>query len=105
MGLAPGTSLGVIGGLWGSFAGVLGPHRPGSCWAPVAVAGRLRRVLLVAACVAFAQGQPYGVWYGLGLPGLLGTVMGATFLVTLRPVILRAHREAEERRIQARDLG
>ena len=29
-------------------------------------------VLLVAGVIALVTGQPYGVWYGLGLPGLLG---------------------------------
>jgi hypothetical protein len=104
-GWIPGASLGVVGGLWGTFAGLIGRHRPalvtGSLW--LWLAGSV--VLLATAVYALVQGQPYGVWYGLGLPGLLGTCMGIFFLFTIRPVLLRAQREEEERRMQARDLG
>lgn len=101
----PGTALGVVGGLWGSLAGFLARRNPalviGALWlwflASVA--------LLVAGLVALTQGQPYGVWYGLGFPGLLGTILGAVFLTALAPALRDAHRQEEERRMQARDLG
>jgi hypothetical protein len=46
------------------------------------------------------QGQPYGVWYGLGLPGLIGPlVLGPLwFIMRVR------YREAETQRLAAKDL-
>ena len=42
----------------------------------------------------------WGVWYGLLLPGAVGTmVVGANSLV-----ILKKYREIEERRLTAKDL-
>lgn len=98
----PGTLLGVAGGILGSLAGTLAPRGKGkglvlSCFALALTASA---ILLIAGIVAFIQAQPYGVWYGLGLPGLLGcTVLGALF-----PMILKRYREAEERRLAAQDL-
>ena len=101
----PGTALGVIGGLWGSLAGLYAGRARGwvvgSMW--VWFIGSV--LLLLAGVVALGQGQPYGVWYGLGLPGLLGTIMGGVFLAVLAPAFREAERQAEERRMQARDLG
>jgi hypothetical protein len=99
----PGTLLGVMGGLLGSLAGVLAPRGKakglvvGLFVATIVGSG----ALLIGGAVALAEGQPYGVWYGLGLPGLVGLgVMGG-----LLPVVLKRYREAEERRFSARDLG
>lgn len=101
----PGTVMGVVGGLWGSFAGVLARSRPalviGSLWAWLAAS----ILLLSVALLALVQGQPYGIWYGLLLPGALGTFLGIMFLVLLVPVLRAAHRQAEEQKMQARDLG
>jgi uncharacterized membrane protein len=98
----PGTAFGVLCGLWGSLAGVLAPR------------GRARRLVLgmglvlalvavgflAASVVALTSGQPYGVWYGLGLPGLLGL-----FLVPmLLPVVWKRYAEAETRKMGAQDL-
>lgn len=50
--------------------------------------------LLIAGIVALTNGQPWGVWYGLLLPGAVGTlVVGANSLV-----ILKRYREVAERR-------
>jgi hypothetical protein len=57
-------------------------------------------VLLIASVVAFAAGQPYGIWYGLGLPGVLGLfVIGGNI-----PTLLHRYRLAEDRQMSARDL-
>jgi hypothetical protein len=98
-----GTALGVIGGTLGSLAGSLAPRGK----AKALVMGLFTAVLvacavmLVAGVVALLQGQPYGVWYGLGLPGALGLIV----VGGLMPVVQRRYREAEERRLSARDLG
>jgi hypothetical protein len=99
----PGTLLGVFGGLWGSLVGVLAPQgkaRPqvvGFGWFLLG----LSLILLAAGMTALVSGQPYGVWYGLGLPGLLGLVVIAPLL----PVANKRYREAEERRIRDGQLN
>jgi hypothetical protein len=99
----PGTVFGVAAGGWGSLAGVLAPL--GKSPRIVLGAGRVLTgaalVMLVAGAIALATGQPYGVWYGLGLPGLLGTFL----LPGTLPMVRRAYRQAEERRMRAHDLG
>ena len=98
----PGTFLGTIGGLWGALVGTLAPRGKGK----VFVLGSLGILLLASgACLALGLtalvvGQPYGVWYGLLLPGVIGLIV----LGSLSPVALLRYRQAEMRKIQARDL-
>ena len=98
----PGTAFGCLGGLWGSLAGVLAPKGRarglvlGFGWG-LLVLGVL---LLVAAVVAWALGQPYGVWYGLGLPGVIVPIVLGVNL----PMVRAAYRRAEERKLSAGDL-
>jgi hypothetical protein len=98
----PGTLLGVAGGTLGGVAGALAPR--GKARSLVlglfAAAALVSFALLVTGLVALLVGQPYGVWYGLGLPGLIGSVL----FVTLFPVLRARYREAETRRIHAADL-
>ena len=101
-GWIPGTLLGVLGGTTGGLAGCLAPRGK----AKRLVLGLWYFEILVwvgflgAAVVALLTGQPYGVWYGLGLPGLLGvTLFGA-----LLPLTLGHYRAAELRKVSARDL-
>ena len=98
-----GAALGIVGGTLGSLAGTLAPRGK----AKPLVMGLLVATLvacalmLAAAIIAFMNEQPYGVWYGLGLPGVVGLlVMGG-----LMPVIQQRYREAEQRRLSATDLG
>jgi hypothetical protein len=56
--------------------------------------------LLLAGIVAKVKGQPYGIWYGLGFPGLLGLIIFGS----LTPVLLIRYREAELRKSLAKDL-
>jgi hypothetical protein len=99
----PGTLLGCVGGLLGGLAGWLGPRGQakalilGSFWVLFVTSA----VLLAAGLVAFRAGQPYGVWYGLGLAGLIGVLV----LGFNGPQIHRAYRQAEARRMQAQDFG
>ena len=98
----PGTVYAVVAGLLGGLVGWLVPRGRArsfilrawfTVWA-VAVA------LLAVGIVALVNGQPWGVWYGLLLPGAIGTlVVGANSLV-----ILKRYREVEERRLAAKDL-
>jgi hypothetical protein len=98
----PGTLFGTLGGLWGAVAGTLAPRGRarglvlGSGLAFVAIGV----AMLAGGLVALATGQPYGIWYGLLLPGFMGIVLFPCLL----PVVWKRYREAEERRIQAADL-
>ena len=99
----PGTLLGCLGGTWGGLAGWLAPRGKakalivGAFWfLVIASAG-----MLIAGAVGFLNGQPYSVWYGLGLAGVIGVLV----LGINGPLVFRRYRQAEERRIQAQDLG
>ncbi len=98
----PGTLLGCLGGLWGALVGTLAPQ--GKARNLVLGSGMLlwglSAISLAAGLTALCTGQPYGVWYGLGLAGLLGTLV----LGPLLPLVRHHYREAEERRIQAEDF-
>jgi len=98
----PGTAYGVIAGLMGAMVGWLVPRGRargfilGAWFAVWAVAV----VLLLLGIAARVNGQPWGVWCALLLPGAIGTlVVGANSLV-----ILKRYREVEDRRLAAKDL-
>jgi hypothetical protein len=99
----PGTLLGVSTGIWGSLAGVLAPQ--GKARPLVLGLGEwlfaASLVLLAVGLTALVSGQPYGVWYGLCLAGLIGTVV----LGPLLPVVRKRYREAEERRMTDQHLN
>jgi biotin transporter BioY len=98
----PGTVYALAAGLMGGLVGWLVPRgraRNFILRAWCALWG-VAVVLLIAGFVALANHQPWGVWYGLLLPGAIGTlVVGANSLV-----ILRRYRDVEERRLAAKDL-
>jgi hypothetical protein len=98
----PGTLLGLAGGIEGTLAGICAPR--GKCKTLVlglhfADMGACC-ILLVAGVVALMTGQPYGVWYGLGFPGLLGLIIFGA----LTPVILIRYTQAEMQKSMAKDL-
>jgi hypothetical protein len=98
----PGTALGILGGLEGSLAGILAPRGKGKMLVLGIHFGSILLCvgLLLAGIIAKLEGQPYGIWYGLGFPGLLGTILYGC----LTPVILRGYRQAEWRKSLAKDL-
>jgi hypothetical protein len=98
-----GTALGIMGGILGSLAGSLAPRGKAKPLVIGLFVGVLAAcaVMLTAGVVALLQGQPYGVWYGLGFPGLLGLAIVGSLL----PLVQRRYREAEQRRLSATDLG
>ena len=101
-GWIPGTTVGVLGGLWGSLAGVLGSRGKGKGLIWGGFVGLLvsGAAMLVAGIYAATTGQAYGVWYGLMLPGVLVlTVIGP-----LSFVMRSAARRAEERKMRAQEL-
>ncbi len=98
----PGTLFGCLGGLWGACAGMLAPQGKarGFVVGFAALLLAMSVIFLTAAVVALCEGQPYGIWYGLGLPGLLGLVVLGPNL----PTVFLRYRQAEERRMAAQDL-
>jgi hypothetical protein len=98
----PGTLLGVAGGIEGALVGSFAPkgkHRT----LVLGVHFVLLHVccaLLVMGLVALVTGQPYGIWYGFGLPGLLGLVIFGSLTWAIR----KQYVEAELRKSMAEDL-
>lgn len=98
-----GTALGILGAILGPLAGTLAPRGKAKplVMGLFAVSLLACAAMLIAGIVAFVQQQPYGIWYGLGLPGALGLLI----LGGLMPVVQLRYREAEQRRLSAQDLG
>lgn len=97
-----GTVYGVSCGLLGSLTGVLAPLGKGRKFliATFYLMLVIAVLLLIGGVVGYLTGQPYGVWYGLGLPGVLGVIL----IPSLLPVVYIRYREAEERKMDAQDL-
>lgn len=98
----PGAAFGLAAGLMAALVAWLVPHGRArnfvtrawfALWA-ISVA------LLIVGAVAYLRGQPWGVWYGLLLPGAIGTLVvgGNSF------VILKRYSDIERRRVAAKDL-
>jgi hypothetical protein len=98
----PGTLLGVLGGLWGSLLGILAPRGKGKglVLGSLGVFLCASAVSLALGILALVKGQPYGVWYGLFLPGVIGLLVFGS----LSPVAITAYRQAEARKMQAEEL-
>lgn len=98
----PGTAFGVLVGLWGTLAGCLAPMGRarglvmGFGWSLVLVGV----CLLAAAAAAGLAGQPYGVWFSLLLPGILGVLLMPPLMLVIRT----RYREAELRKVSAMDI-
>lgn len=98
----PGTLLGVLGGSWGALVGTLAPRgkAKGLVLGSLALLLTASLACLIAGIVALASRQPYGVWYGLLLAGVIGVFV----LGPLSPLAFAAYRQAETRKLEARDL-
>jgi uncharacterized membrane protein HdeD (DUF308 family) len=97
-----GGGFGTLCGLWGAAAGTLAPRGKGRMF--VFGFGWLMIVLgalsLVFGLVALAAGQPWGIWYG---PVLMGILMAA-LIGSMMPMLRMRYRQAEERKMQAEDF-
>src|SRR5262245_50788452 len=93
---------GSLCGLLGAAAGVCAPRGVGRPWilGGIVLMTLIGLASLVFGLYALVMGQPWGIWYGPVLVGvILSVVMGG-----LIPVIRRRYAEAEARRMQAADL-
>jgi hypothetical protein len=94
-----GSTLGVLGGLYGALMGVLAPKGIGRrVLIPIHVGLVLLGIGgLIAGVVAACVHQPYHVYYPLLLiGGILTFVMGG-----LLPVVIVRYRQAEARKVDA----
>jgi multidrug transporter EmrE-like cation transporter len=98
----PGVAIGLVGATLGVLTGVLAPRGKarGIVVGLYLVAIVASIALLGVAVVALATGQPYGIWYGFGLPGLIGSIV----FTLLYGVVQQRYREADVRRMGAADL-
>jgi|SRR5580658_3057939 uncharacterized membrane protein len=98
----PGATYGVVAGIVGGLVGWLAPRgRARSfvlrAWVGLWLAGV---ILLAVGLVALFQGQPFGIWYGFLLTGVIGTlVVGANYFT-----VKITYRRVEERKLAIRDL-
>lgn len=98
----PGTLVGVAGAIEGVLSGVFASR--GKC--KVLVMGVHLAILLccggllAVGIAVWLTGQPYGIWYGLGFPGLLGLVI----FTPLTWVVRKQYIQAELRKSIAKDL-
>lgn len=105
MGMVDGI-LGSIGGLLGGVVGTLA-----SVFIPKGKAKKLvlgvdifafilSGLLLAVGIIAYLSGQPYNIWYGFGLCGLIGTPLSGMLFFVFR----MEYRKAELRKLMSEDL-
>ena len=99
LGAILGSSVGVFGGIFGTLCGTLAPRgkAKGLVIGMHALGIIAGLIMLALGVIAFLNGQPYAIWYGLGLPGLILTVV----LLPLTGVVKQRYREAEQRKLEA----
>src|SRR4051812_15046681 len=93
---------GTLGGLWGALVGTLAPRGKGRAWVIAIGWGfvGLGVLSLAFGLYALAAGQPYGIWYGPVLTGVMFVIV----IGCLMPVVYKRYAEAEARRVQAEEV-
>ncbi len=93
-----GTTVGIIGGISGTFASA---GKAKSLVMSLLYSGIAVAVLfLIAGGIALVCSQPYGIWYGFLLPGFLGVFI----IPTILPQIRTQYHLAENRKMESADL-
>jgi hypothetical protein len=101
-GTIAGSGAGLLGGVVGTLAGVMGPRGIGRKWILGLMYGgvALGLLQLLFGIYALLAGQPWGIWYGPVLCGAMPTIVFGA----LTPVVRLRYRQAEERRVEAEGL-
>ncbi len=97
-----GSVLGLLGGVWGTLVGFGAPRgrfKPFVFGLSMFLIGT-GVLCLIAGVVAVIMGQPFFVYYPLGLIGLIST---ATIGGQL-PMVRRRYQEADNRRLDAEEF-
>lgn len=97
-----GAGVGVLGGIVGTAVGFLAPRgkAKGIVFGLYWFAMLMSTASLLGGIIALLSGQPYHVWYGLGLAGLIGVLVFGLNYFTLT----MAYRQAELRKLNAHHL-
>ena len=105
----PGILGSILGGTFGTLGGIVGTLA--SVYIPKGKAKKLvlgvntfgfvlSLISLIVGITAYLSEQPYGVWYGFGLCGLIGTFLFGMFFFVFR----MEYRKAELRKSMSEDL-
>ena len=57
-------------------------------------------IFLITGVAAYLMEQPYGIWYGFLLPGIIGVAVIPAMLITVR----KQYQIVENRKLEAQDL-
>lgn len=97
-----GGFVGILGALIGILAGIFIPKGKAKelVLGVNTFAFAVGLISLVVGVIAYFSGQPYGIWYGFGLCGLLGTVSFGILFFVFR----YEYRKAELRKSMSEDL-
>ena len=107
------SNMEMVGGILGSIGGILGGvvGTLASVFIPKGKAKKLvlgvdifafilSGILLAVGIIAYLSGQPYNIWYGFGLCGLIGTPLYGMLFFVFR----MEYRKAELRKSMSEDL-
>lgn len=107
------SNMEMVGGILGSIGGILGGvvGTLASVFIPKGKAKKLvlgvdifafilSGILLAVGIIAYLSGQPYNIWYGFGLCGLIGTPLYGMMFFVFR----MEYRKAELRKSMSEDL-
>jgi hypothetical protein len=97
-----GASIGVLGGIVGTLVGCLAPFGKARTlvYAVYWFALIASVTSLITGLSALISGQPYAIWYGLTLAGIIGSlVIGLNYFT-----LANAYRHAEARKMAAQNL-
>ncbi len=97
-----GGFVGILGALVGTLAGIFIPKGKAKklVLGVNTFAFAVGLISLVVGIIAYLLGQPYGIWYGFGLCGLISTLLFGTFFFVFR----HEYRKAELRKSMSEDL-
>lgn len=97
-----GGFVGILGVLVGTLASIFIPKGKSKklVLGINAFAFAMGFISLVVGIIAYFSGQPYGIWYGFGLCGLISTFLSGPLFFVFR----HEYRKAEIRKSMAEDL-